>query len=109
MKKISVLIFFIIALSNDSHACVTFIINAKDSLVFGWNYEFDCGSGFLIDNKKGLRKTSFVSPDDKPIKWLSKYGSITFNQWGKEFPSGGINEMGLVVVQTMFVKTQYVS
>ncbi len=108
MKKISLLTFLIIALFfNDTNACVTFIINTNDSLVFGWNYEFDCGSGFIIDNKKGLIKTSFVSTDEKPVKWVSKYGSITFNQWGKEFPSGGINEMGLVAVQTMFVKTQY--
>jgi len=108
MKKISLLTFLIIALLfDDTNACVTFIINTKGLLVFGWNYEFDCGSGFLIENKKGLLKTSFVSPDEKPVKWVSKYGSITFNQWGKEFPSGGINEKGLVVVQTMFINTQY--
>lgn len=107
MKRLCVLLFLTITLLNDSHACVTFIMNTKDSLIFGWNYEFDCGSGFLIENKKGLTKKSFVSTNENPINWISKYGSITFNQWGKEFPSGGINEMGLVVVQTMFVKTQY--
>jgi choloylglycine hydrolase len=26
--------------------------------------------------------------------WTSRYGSITFNQYGREFPSGGINEKG---------------
>src|SRR5262249_22522634 len=29
--------------------------------------------------------------------WISNYGSITFNQYGKEFPMGGMNEKGLVV------------
>jgi choloylglycine hydrolase len=34
--------------------------------------------------------------DGKTISWISKYGSITFNQYGREFPTGGMNEKGLV-------------
>ena len=45
--------------------------------------------------------------NEKPLSWISKYGSITFNQWGREFPSGGINDKGLVVVQTMYISTKY--
>jgi choloylglycine hydrolase len=30
-------------------------------------------------------------------RWTSKYGSVTFNQFGREFPVGGINEQGLVI------------
>ena len=36
-------------------------------------------------------------PDGNTISWVSQYGSITFNQYGKEFPTGGMNEKGLVV------------
>jgi penicillin V acylase-like amidase (Ntn superfamily) len=108
MKRISLfIILMILLLYADTSACVTFVVNSKDSLVFGWNYEFDCGSGFLIINKRGLIKKSFVPQNEKPIEWISKYGSLTFNQWGKEFPAGGINEKGLVVVQTMYLKTQF--
>jgi choloylglycine hydrolase len=35
--------------------------------------------------------------DGNSISWVSKYGSISFNQYGKEFPTGGMNEKGLVV------------
>lgn len=35
--------------------------------------------------------------DGNTINWISKYGSMTFNQYGKEFPTGGMNEKGLVV------------
>lgn len=102
------MIMLVILISKiDSSACVTFVINSKDSLVFGWNYEIDCGSGFIIVNKKGLHKTSFVPPNEKPAEWVSKYGSLSFNQWGREFPAGGINEKGLVVVQTTYVKTKF--
>ena len=32
-----------------------------------------------------------------PASWVSKYGSVTFNQYGRELPTGGMNEAGLVV------------
>jgi penicillin V acylase-like amidase (Ntn superfamily) len=107
MKKLLPIFMFVLSLINDTKACVTFVLKNDNSLVFGWNYEFDAGSGFLIVNKTGLLKTSFLSQNESPISWISKYGSITFNQWGKEFPSGGMNEKGLIVVQTTYFKTKY--
>ena len=107
MKKLLPILIFTVLFITESNACVTFVLKNNESLVFGWNYEFDAGSGCLITNKTGLLKASFVPQNEIPITWISKYGSITFNQWGKEFPSGGINEKGLVVVQTMYIKTKY--
>jgi len=107
MKKLLPILILTGLFVTNSNACVTFVLKNNKSLVYGWNYEFDAGSGFLITNKTGLLKTSFVQQNETPITWISKYGSVTFNQWGKEFPSGGINEKGLVVVQTMYIKTKY--
>ena len=45
--------------------------------------------------------------EGKTISWVSKYGSITFNQYGKEFPTGGMNEKGLVVELMWLDETQY--
>jgi choloylglycine hydrolase len=39
--------------------------------------------------------------------WTSRYGSVTFNQYGREFPSGGINERGLVVELMWLDATEY--
>ena len=41
------------------------------------------------------------------IAWTSKYGSATFNQYGREFPMGGMNEAGLVVESMMLFETEY--
>ena len=51
----------------------------------------------VCTNLRGLSKTSLPWTEKTTIKWVSKYGSITFNQYGKEFPTGGMNEKGLVV------------
>ena len=52
-------------------------------------------------------KTAFIEPPEKPITWTSKYGSITFNQIGREFPYGGMNEAGLVIEQMWLGRTKY--
>jgi penicillin V acylase-like amidase (Ntn superfamily) len=78
-------------------ACTTFFINKNGQLVFGRNYDWISDAGMVCTNLKGLNKTSLKAGDANTINWVSKYGSITFNQYGKEFPTGGMNETGLVV------------
>jgi choloylglycine hydrolase len=58
-------------------------------------------------NKKNVRKTALVDSSDKPIQWVSRHGSITFNQVGRGFPYGGMNETGLVLEQMTFDLTRY--
>src|SRR6185295_11423871 len=44
---------------------------------------------------------------NKPAHWTSKYGSVTFNQVGRELPYGGINEKGLDVEQLWLRSAQF--
>jgi len=78
----------------------------KDHLV-GKNYDSAAYSGMVFTNKRGLIKSSSVFPPDRPLEWVSSYGSITFSQSGKEFPVSGINEAGLVVEQATLPAAQY--
>ena len=81
----------------------------KDSthLVYGRNFDWDIGSGFIVINKKGIVKQAFVQPPNKPAKWISKYGSITFNQIGVDAPMGGMNEKGLVIAQMGLFESEF--
>ena len=60
-------------------------------------------------NPRYLEKTALIDPSDNPIRWTSKYGSITFNKVGRDLPFGGINEEGLVVEQMRLDCTVYPS
>ena len=82
---------------NSILACTTFCINKNGHIVFGRNYDWITGAGIVNTNQRGLFKTSMKTGDNATVSWISKYGSITFNQYGKEFPTGGMNENGLVV------------
>ena len=76
-------------------------------MIFGRNYDWITGNGMVCTNQKGLAKTSDDTKDGATISWVSQYGSITFNQYGKEFPTGGMNEKGLVVEMMWLDATKY--
>jgi penicillin V acylase-like amidase (Ntn superfamily) len=96
MKKLfalTMLLFY----ASFSFACSTFLLSKDGHYVFGRNYDWVSGNGMLVVNARGVQKTSLVGIDEKTVSWTSKYGSISFNQFGKEFPHGGMNEKGLVI------------
>ena len=97
MKKI---IGFAVMLSISflsASACTTFLLNKNGQLVFGRNYDWVTAAGMVCTNLRGMQKTSLQLEAGPTITWVADYGSITFNQYGKEFPNGGMNEKGLVV------------
>jgi penicillin V acylase-like amidase (Ntn superfamily) len=78
-------------------ACSTFCLRQDASVVFGRNYDFDTGIGVVLVNQRGVLKTSLPKSNSTSISWVSAYGSVTFNQFGKEYPMDGMNERGLVI------------
>lgn len=107
MKKTVILLLFLLLGATEGNACTTFCIKSRNDLVFGRNFDFPSGCGHVIVNKRNMVKTAFVRPPEKPLEWVSEYGSITFNQIGREFPYGGMNEAGLVIEQMWLDGTVY--
>ncbi len=87
--------------------CTTFFLENEERRMVGRNYDIFYDNGCLFTNLRGLKKTAFIQPPEKPLTWTSQYGSLTFSQVGKEFPVGGINEKGLVVEQNTLPETKY--
>jgi choloylglycine hydrolase len=71
------------------------------------NHDWKVGHGYIFKNIRGQLKFAYGWSGKNPASWTSKYGSITFNQFGKEFPSGGINEKGLVVEKLFLPNSVY--
>jgi penicillin V acylase-like amidase (Ntn superfamily) len=98
---------FIASTSCQLRACSTFCYRDGKHLLVAKNFDFYVGDGHVIINKRAVLKVSFPMPGECQINWTSKYGSISFNQIGREFPFGGINEKGLVVEQMYLADTKY--
>ncbi|HUS66216.1 MAG TPA: hypothetical protein VMZ28_16800 [Kofleriaceae bacterium] len=79
-------------------ACTTFLLEGPSFRVVGKSYDWDMGQGLVMVNKRGMAKQALpMVKGDKPARWVSKYASVTFNQYGRELPNGGMNDQGLVV------------
>ena len=74
------------------------MLRQGNHIVFGRNLDWITGSGLIISQPEISSKDSVDRCfAEYPITWTSKYGSITFNQVGRDLPYGGMNEAGLVV------------
>ncbi|MBN1764187.1 MAG: linear amide C-N hydrolase [Sedimentisphaerales bacterium] len=89
-------------------ACSSFCMQDEDHVIFTKNYDWHLDHGLIIINKRNIAKRALLlNPNDKPAEWVSKYGSVTFNQYGREIPLGGINEAGLALETLMLPGSRY--
>lgn len=96
--------------TGTGRSCTTFFLHRNGQKIFGKNYDWHLGSGMIIINQRGVFKKGLHGMGTDPVEyasWTSTYGSVTFNQYGREMPTGGMNEAGLVVHLMALYKTGY--
>jgi len=91
--------------SHFLESCTSFCFRADGHWVFGRNYDWDVAHAVVMVNHRGVAKRGFVT--ENAARWVSRYGSVTFNQYGREFPLGGMNEASLVVECMWLNATEY--
>jgi len=95
--------------SSIAYPCTTFVLRTEKGIVFGRNLDWITGTGLVMTNSRNLEKVALVDPTERAIKWVSKFGSVTFNQVGSDLPYGGMNESGLIVEHMTLDETIYPS
>jgi hypothetical protein len=78
-------------------ACTAFVMRGGGAVFLAKNLDWPVGEGLIFVNKRDVVKEAFGGSHSAALRWTSKYGSVTFNQFGREFPLGGINEAGLAI------------
>jgi penicillin V acylase-like amidase (Ntn superfamily) len=91
-KTILIAITFLI---HPSFGCSAFLLKSNNQNIVGKNYDWTIENGRVLINKRNMEKIAYGV--NNPISWKAKFGSVTFNQYGQEFPNGGMNEKGLVI------------
>lgn len=105
--KTAVVSLSLFTFTSNIYPCTSFSLSDSRHHFFGKNYDFPIGNAHVSINKRNLVKVSLPLNDEKRVAWVSKFGSITFNQFGKEMPSGGMNEAGLVIELMALDKPEY--
>lgn len=83
--------------SVPSQACSSFASTSPNFRLMAKSYDFQLSHGIALINKRNMRKTALVSPGERAAEWTSKYGSLTYTQFGRDFPLSGVNEKGLAI------------
>ncbi len=92
-------------LSNVSQSCTSVCLDKNNHVLFGNNLDWFIDDGIIYINKPNVKKRGIWF--DNPAEWISKYASITTNQEGREFPSRGMNEAGLVIGEMTLTVSEY--
>ncbi|HUT20099.1 MAG TPA: metallophosphoesterase [Anaerolineae bacterium] len=81
------------------HGCTSFCLDIDGQPVFGTNYDtVRSGTGLVFVNKRGVAKHGREHGTTGEVAhWISKYGSVTFNNTSYEHAWSGMNEAGLVI------------
>ena len=87
--------------------CTTFTLQNNVSILLGQNYDFYYGHGLIVVSKRDLLKNSLKEEGKQGVTWTSKYGSVTFTQFGRELPMSGLNEKGLAIAMMYHEDGQY--
>jgi len=93
--KILFCLFLLSTILNGQSSHCSAFVSETNKIILGKNLDWEFGNGLIIFNPKHQAKKSIVGK--KPLNWESKFSSITFNQFGKNLPLGGMNEAGLVI------------
>jgi choloylglycine hydrolase len=107
IRSIATAMMFVLLAAAPVLPCTTFCLRGGGEVLFGKNYDWMIGDGMVFVNRRGVAKVSADVTEKNPAAWTSKYGSVTFNQYGWESPSGGMNEAGLVIELMWLDETQW--
>ena len=87
--------------------CTSLVFQFGNRKFVANNEDIFLENGMIFSNQRSLQKVALIEPPEKPLVWNSRYGSLTFSQCMKEFPSAGMNEAGLVIEQMTLRETRY--
>jgi choloylglycine hydrolase len=108
------LCFFFVA--QNGFPCSTFMLKKGSVLIVGHNLdERGHVPGVVVINKRDVFKRgkswyeilSGKPAPNPPLEWISKYGSVTFNPFCRDFPDGGMNEAGLFIEEMTLQGTSF--
>jgi choloylglycine hydrolase len=112
MREIFWVFVLNILLSGRTEACTAVALKKAEQFVLAKNYSWYIGHRFgaAFTNARGVQKTALnLNHDPRPAQWVSRFGSITLTQFGRNIPIGGINEEGLVVEALQLKKSRHSS
>jgi choloylglycine hydrolase len=90
-----------------AYPCSAVVLKDDNRFILAKNFDWTYRNGIIMKNVRGVAKVAYYTHAAQQATWTSTYGSVTFNQNGKDMPYGGMNERGLVVEMLWMEYTRY--
>ena len=95
------------ALTATNQACTSFCLGNGDHCVFGSNQDNPIDAAMLSVKRRQVVKTAWEpSTTGEYARWISRYGSVTFDYAGYQMAWAGMNEAGLMMSTMALRKTR---
>ena len=94
-KLLLATIVFLVLITEPTNACTVVRFQIGDDFLVARNHDWRFGEGLIVVQPRGLSKTGITTV--RPAKWNSRFGSVSFTQFGRGIPFAGMNEAGLTV------------
>ncbi len=101
----AILVFLLIP--QCAPACTGFALKDGNRVLVGFSYDQQFGAGHIYVNQRNMERRRYLLYAEKPVSWVSRFGSITFNLAGRDQPHDGMNEAGLVVLSMGLDDTRF--
>lgn len=91
-------------------ACTAFLVEYENRRAYAYNMDWTIDDAIVLVNKRNINKNAaagLAGPIGAPAAWTSRYGSLTFNQFGLGMPHIGVNEKGLGIALLHLAETSY--
>lgn len=101
MKTLNLISLLNLFVSFNSLACAIFM--QPETGMVAKNYDWSLAEGEMIVRPINAKKKALESNK----RWVSRYGSVTFNQYGPDLPAGGMNTEGLTMEALILGSTKH--
>jgi penicillin V acylase-like amidase (Ntn superfamily) len=105
--RISIAVVLLLSFIEPAVSCTGFQLKDGKQLIVCFSFDHQIGAGHIYVNKRNVERQRYLLYAERPLAWVSKYGSVTFNLVGRDWPHDGMNEMGLVILSMGLDDTKF--
>lgn len=109
LKFLAAATVLLFAAEQQAAGCTIFELHDKSQTLVAHGFDWDTGKGHVVINKRGLEKTAITAliGTENPVRWRSRFGSLTIGWVGQDMPTIGLNEKGFLVASLLLEGSRF--
>lgn len=108
-KILTIATVLLFAMEQQATACTIFELHDQSQTLVAHSFDWDTGKGHMVINKRGLEKSAIVAltGSENPVRWRSRFGSLTISWVGQDMPTIGVNEKGFLAASLLLEGSRF--